>query len=51
MAEAPPPPLQIAAQPILPFFSLRTFIKESIILLPEAPIGCPKATAPPLQFN
>ena len=47
MAEAPPPPLHIAAHPILPFFSLRTFIKDNIILLPDAPIGCPRATAPP----
>jgi hypothetical protein len=47
MAEAPPPPLQIAAHPIFPFFSLRTLIRERIILFPEAPIGCPRATAPP----
>lgn len=37
MAEAPPPPLQIPAQPTLPFFSLSTLSRVVVILAPEAP--------------
>ena len=51
MAEAPPPPLQIAATPILPLFCFKTESKVTIILQPELPSGCPKATAPPFTFT
>jgi hypothetical protein len=37
MAEAPPPPLQIPAHPILPFFSFSTLRRVVVILAPEAP--------------
>ena len=47
MAEAPPPPLQIAAAPNLPLFCLRTCKSVTITLEPEFPSGCPSATAPP----
>ena len=46
-AVAPPPALQIIATPSLPFFDLSTLIKAVSILAPEAPTGCPIATAPP----
>ena len=48
IAEAPHPPLQIPAAPILPLFCFNTFIKVTIILEPELPSGCPIETAPPL---
>lgn len=51
IAEAPPPPLQIAAAPYLPLFCFKTLIKVTIILEPELPSGCPKATAPPFTFT
>ena len=47
IAEAPPPPLQIAAAPILPLFCFKTFINVTTTLDPELPSGCPKETAPP----
>ena len=50
MALAPPPPLQMAAQPILPFFSLSTPKSVVVILAPDAPRGWPSATAPPCMF-
>ena len=37
IADAPPPPLQMPAHPILPFFSLRTLRRVVVILAPEAP--------------
>src|SRR3954470_1720182 len=46
-AEAPPPPLQIPATPILPFFSLNTLTRVVTILAPEQPRGWPIATEPP----
>jgi len=50
IAEAPPPPLQIDAIPIVASFCFRTFASERIILAPDAPIGCPRATPPPLTL-
>lgn len=65
MAEAPPPPLQILASPILAFFSRNMCVKWTTRRHPEAlvgvnfnrekcknyPIGCPRATPPPFTFN
>ena len=51
IAEAPPPPLQIAAAPYFPLFCFRTLIKVTMILEPELPSGCPKETAPPFTFT
>jgi hypothetical protein len=39
IAEAPPPPLQIAAAPTFALFCSRTLIKVTIILAPEQPSG------------
>ena len=50
MALAPPPPLHIPAAPILPPFCFSTLISVTNILAPEAPNGCPNATAPPLYL-
>ena len=47
IADAPPPPLQIPATPIFPFFSLSTPKSVVVILAPEPPSGWPSATAPP----
>jgi hypothetical protein len=49
--DAPPPPLHIPATPYFPLLYLSTVIKLRIILAPLAPIGCPKATAPPLTLT
>ena len=51
MAEAPPPPLQIPATPIEPCFLVKTVFKVAMIRAPEAPNGCPRATAPPSTFT
>lgn len=51
IADAPPPPLQMPAHPILPFFSLRTLRRVVVILAPEAPRGWPSATAPPCKLT
>ncbi len=51
MALAPPPPLHIAAAPILPPFCFSTWIRVTSILAPDAPNGCPSATAPPFIFT
>ena len=48
IAEAPPPPLQIAAAPILPLFCFNTLINVTTTLEPELPSGWPNETAPPL---
>ena len=45
MAEAPPPPLQILAIPICPFFYFKTLRSVTMILAPLHPRGCPKATS------
>jgi len=49
MAVAPPPPLQIEAQPYSPFFN--KWARVTTILQPEEPIGWPRATAPPATFT
>jgi len=51
MAEAPPPPLQIAAPPYWPLFCFKTCTSVTKILAPEAPSGWPNATAPPLTLT
>ena len=51
IADAPPPPLQIAAAPILALFCSRTLINVTIILAPEQPRGCTNDTAPPLTLT
>mmetsp|Transcript_324 Transcript_324/g.997 ORF Transcript_324/g.997 Transcript_324/m.997 type:complete len:230 (+) Transcript_324:322-1011(+) len=51
IAEAPPPPLQIPATPIFPPLSLSTESRVTTILAPDAPIGWPRATAPPRIFT
>ena len=51
IADAPPPPLQILAIPICPFFYFKTFRSVTMILAPLHPSGCPKATAPPNTFT
>ena len=56
---APPPPLHIPAIPYFPPFYFKTVINDNTILAPDIlllyliyyPIGCPKATAPPLTFT
>ena len=45
--EAPPPPLQMVARPSDPSCTLRIFSKVARIRAPDAPIGWPRATAPP----
>ena len=51
IADAPPPPLQIPAAPIVPFLCLSIFVNVTRILAPEHPRGCPSETAPPLTFT
>ena len=51
MADAPPPPLQILATPIVPALSCSTEFKVVMIRVPEAPNGWPSATAPPYIFT
>mmetsp|Transcript_17124 Transcript_17124/g.46356 ORF Transcript_17124/g.46356 Transcript_17124/m.46356 type:complete len:235 (-) Transcript_17124:610-1314(-) len=50
-ADAPPPPLQMLATPKRP--STWSSAERSVtrILMPDAPIGCPMATAPPNMFT
>jgi len=47
IADAPPPPLQILAQPIVASFLFNTLYKFPMIRAPDIPIGCPRLTAPP----
>jgi hypothetical protein len=42
-AEAPPPPLHMAAAPILALFCSKTF-NNVIMIRPEQPNGCPSET-------
>ena len=42
MAEAPPPPLQIDAQPLFIFLDFSAVINVPIIRAPDAPSGCPQ---------
>ena len=51
MAEAPPPPLQMAAAPNVALFCSNMFKSVMVILAPEHPRGCPKETAPPFTFT
>lgn len=51
IADAPPPPLQIAATPALPLCRSMTFSSLTMMATPEAPMGCPRATAPPCTFT
>src|SRR5439155_8929437 len=46
-----PPPEQIAARPSPPPLRCSSWIIVARILAPEAPIGCPSATAPPFTFT
>lgn len=50
MADAPPPPLHILASPYFALFYFKMCTRLRTILAPLIPIGCPKATAPPLTF-
>lgn len=47
IAEAPPPPLQIAAAPYLASLFFKTEVSVVMIRAPEQPKGWPMATAPP----
>jgi len=49
--EAPPPPLQIPANPYLALLVLKTLSKDKTILAPDIPMGWPKATAPPCTLT
>ena len=51
MADAPPPPLQMAATPKRAHFAFSTDSSRMMRAAPEAPIGCPIATAPPCTFT
>src|SRR5690606_36603269 len=51
IADAPPPPLQIAAAPRFALFCSNTLISVTMILAPEHPRGCPSDTAPPFTFT
>mmetsp|Transcript_49442 Transcript_49442/g.128977 ORF Transcript_49442/g.128977 Transcript_49442/m.128977 type:complete len:283 (+) Transcript_49442:339-1187(+) len=51
IALAPPPPLQMPAAPTLPPFCWSTWSSVTTIRAPLAPIGCPRATAPPLTLT
>ena len=51
MADAPPPPLQMAATPKRAHFAFSTDRSRMMRAAPEAPIGCPIATAPPCTFT
>ena len=50
-ADALPPPLQIAATPSFAEFASKTDIRRMMRAAPEAPMGCPIATAPPCAFT
>lgn len=51
IAEAPPPPLQMAATPMRPRRCCSTLSSVTSSRVPEAPIGCPSATAPPKMLT
>ena len=51
MAIPIPPPMQRVAQPLFLFCFIISWIRVTKILVPEAPIGCPNAIAPPLTFT
>ena len=50
-ADASPPPIQRLANPRFAALFFISYNKVTSILVPLAPIGCPKATAPPLTFT
>ena len=45
-----PPPMQRVAKPFFTSRLIISCIRVTNILVPDAPIGCPKAIAPPLTF-
>ena len=47
IAVASPPPMQRLATPRVLLYFLRADISVTIILVPDAPTGCPNAQAPP----
>mmetsp|Transcript_6438 Transcript_6438/g.18210 ORF Transcript_6438/g.18210 Transcript_6438/m.18210 type:complete len:207 (+) Transcript_6438:91-711(+) len=51
MAEAPPPPLQMEAQPRVASFCRSTLMRPPTMRPPLMPMGCPSATAPPLTLT
>ena len=51
IADAPPPPLQIAAAPILALCCFKIEVNAMTILAQETPKGCPRDTAPPFTFT
>ena len=46
-----PPPIQSVAKPFLEFLLSISCKSVTNTLVPEAPIGCPRAMAPPLTFT
>ena len=46
-----PPPIHNAAQPLLLFCLIISCIKVTNILVPDAPIGWPRAIAPPFTLT
>ena len=50
-AEAPPPPLQMPAAPLVKPRSLRAWINVTTTREPLEPSGCPNATAPPWMLT
>ena len=51
IADAPPPPLQMAAAPSFALFCSNTFSNVINIRAPEHPNGCPRETAPPFTLT
>mmetsp|Transcript_56490 Transcript_56490/g.148926 ORF Transcript_56490/g.148926 Transcript_56490/m.148926 type:complete len:237 (+) Transcript_56490:247-957(+) len=47
MADAPPPPLQMAAAPMLLSRRMRLWMSVTMMRAPEQPMGWPSASAPP----
>ena len=47
IAEAPPPPLQMPAAPIVLPVRMRLWSSVTMMRAPEQPIGWPSTTAPP----
>ena len=46
-----PPPIHKVANPFFAFLFCISCMSVTNILAPEAPIGCPKAIAPPLTLT
>ena len=46
-----PPPIHKDAKPFFASLFIISCIKVTSILVPDAPIGCPNAIAPPLTFT